>query len=410
MAEVKEYLIKSEFDGTTFNPAKHKYYNADGKVIGSVTQMIHLLGLTNWNFVKEESRDKGTRVHTIAERFFKGTLNEAYVQDDEIGHFDALKNWWGDNEDTLEFVSAEMILSVKSYAGTVDALFKEKATGDYILVDWKTGKKFDETYKLQVEGYAQLLNSVGIYPKEKRIVSIPADGDYKETVVKNEYRDIWKQLLRIIRLKKPREQKRFFASIAIDNIHVMPEDHAKILADMIEKKKQAEENLAKQKELFIADFKDKEGSAVAHISEDKHLRCKYMKPTSTKEFDRKGFLKMAAEHFDSRTFQEIKKLYSQSFRYKPRGGGYRYTVCESSEKINIPIRMLKDKPSDEVADEILSKFEGHGILNYLRKLYGNLYINRHYRLNNKDLKLLLIECIEDARKVVKTVKEGEANA
>lgn len=85
--------------------------------------------------IQFDASDRGTRLHEDIEHFLKGeTIHNDSV---EYGYF---QQFYRDKlQPGLEFVDAEKMIFLPDYnvAGTVDALFRRKRDGAYIMVDWK---------------------------------------------------------------------------------------------------------------------------------------------------------------------------------------------------------------------------------------------------------------------------------
>lgn len=81
-------------DGGFFEPDTHAYYDPDGKWVVSVTQVLKLTGISNYDFVKQEVLDAkselGTEVHDHAAELDKhGFVDPSWVSEKAVPHFKA---------------------------------------------------------------------------------------------------------------------------------------------------------------------------------------------------------------------------------------------------------------------------------------------------------------------------------
>lgn len=158
------------FNNIVFNEDLHRYtVNEDNYI--SVTQFIHKFKpdtfggnfiddycLRNslkldyvkklWKIRSEVACLKGTELHFYIESFYRYNIENEYsdLVNIEIEYF---KNFYKDNLN-LRFVKSEYICYDTDYkiAGTIDGLFFDSDTKNYVLMDWKTNKslKYNSKY------------------------------------------------------------------------------------------------------------------------------------------------------------------------------------------------------------------------------------------------------------------------
>ena len=96
----------------------------------------------------------GTLIHDAIEEYIhKGIVPEMH-NPQMIKSFGKFKEWFDAQED-IEIVATEFrVLSrVHKFCGTVDALFKNKKTGKYIIYDWKTSSGIRDSMYVQIYLY-----------------------------------------------------------------------------------------------------------------------------------------------------------------------------------------------------------------------------------------------------------------
>ena len=104
--------------------------------------------LKEWEKAGEESRDKGTRVHSYIEDVLDGKIDSTLRSiNDRIPEMDAFDEAWLRMSNTLKVkvVEKEKIIGDADFgvAGRSDAILE--FAGKPCIFDWKTGKKFDES-------------------------------------------------------------------------------------------------------------------------------------------------------------------------------------------------------------------------------------------------------------------------
>jgi len=96
-----------------------------------------------WQIKSSVSCIKGTELHFYIESFYKYKLENEYSNliDVEVEYF---KNFYNDNKNLI-YVKSEYICYDTDYkiAGTIDGLFFDTITKNYVLIDWKTNKKLE---------------------------------------------------------------------------------------------------------------------------------------------------------------------------------------------------------------------------------------------------------------------------
>lgn len=111
----------------------------------------------------------GTRVHSYAERVFRG---EHIVPEDEYAlYVDALQAFMEEWVDEVISTEQTLISETRKFAGTLDLYIKVKDSkgGGYAVVDLKTTRSLTRDHGLQTAAYALLLRDNG-HPIHRRLV------------------------------------------------------------------------------------------------------------------------------------------------------------------------------------------------------------------------------------------------
>lgn len=119
---------------------------------------------------RDEAASRGTDVHSDLETLCAG--GEITVTPGNIG----VVNWWNDKGLTpSDIIAAEVpLISFKyRYAGTVDLIYKDPATGKTRLTDLKTGKYVHWTHFVQGEAYRQAYEEAGGWVDEVTVLHTP---------------------------------------------------------------------------------------------------------------------------------------------------------------------------------------------------------------------------------------------
>ena len=217
-----------------------KYYNSIGEEIPSVTTVLKLLnpnldGWANYMGLKgintklyvQQKADRGSYIHSICDKFFRGELPgdliEFDVDEDFLSHEDflvlhnklvILKELF--HRRGFEYHSSELSLTSDRYGGTIDLVFRNESTNEYIIADFKTSKKAYSKYFIQLAGYTSLFRiHHGFNVKAVCIILIDKSVTDKDFITirqveKNEYNiAIFNDLLNIY-YSMTDEERRFY--------------------------------------------------------------------------------------------------------------------------------------------------------------------------------------------------------
>ena len=201
-----------------FDPEPH-HYHVDGERLMSVTTVIqkwfpqfdaeavakkkaareggsYEAFMAEWSRKRDEAAGFGTKAHLMAELILQEKDERAA---DHLAESEREKTYLLAIKQSLarialgyEIIESEKIVFSPHYkiAGTIDLLMRSKATGEYVVGDWKTNREIKYAafrqekghgpcsrlancnfshYSLQTSAYAELLTSEGYLPSGKAV-------------------------------------------------------------------------------------------------------------------------------------------------------------------------------------------------------------------------------------------------
>lgn len=216
--------IRNKFNDIHFEPIPHRYTKA-GREFTSVTTCLHEYTqefdaerfskkkaeekgvpqseiLTLWDINREYACVLGTELHFYIETYLLyGRKIETMTGIDE--RVLAFHEFWDKLSEKIEIIDCEILVydEISGVAGTIDCLAKNKKTGKYIIIDWKSNKeiKYDNQwqnlkkpfehledcnfnhYSLQLSTYQEIITRA--FPEmefeNSRIVHFAKGGTYK---------------------------------------------------------------------------------------------------------------------------------------------------------------------------------------------------------------------------------------
>jgi hypothetical protein len=135
---------------------------------------------------------RGTNVHDLAEEMAKSLLStgklpaKQSIPSDTTGYVAALKKFYDERiKDKLAVVHVEVpvVSLMNQYAGTLDVILLDEATGVFYIVDWKTSKDIYESHLLQITAYEHAAKEQEWIPRNAptigTVVRLGADGNYE---------------------------------------------------------------------------------------------------------------------------------------------------------------------------------------------------------------------------------------
>lgn len=154
-----------------FDDATHTY-TVDGKVVPSVTQILHDLGLADAMHYTQEAAERGSAVHEAVRMIEAGILHlESFRQDTVL--YPYLMAWHSFREQSGFIVKETETIrfhETMRYAGTIDLLAEYKGK---CLIDIKSGSIMP-WHGLQLAGYAEMEEGV----KHRYILELRNDGKW----------------------------------------------------------------------------------------------------------------------------------------------------------------------------------------------------------------------------------------
>lgn len=217
VTEIRNNIL-GKFNNLTFDEASHTYYvegkplqASVSKVIGNFYEKFDSKGvaerisrrdgipvqdiLDDWDKIAKQACDLGHKVHLFGEHYpFDRSLKPSCNK--EI----AVTKFWNDIPEHIVPVLMECRMYHKEYlfAGTADILLYDTKKNYYILGDYKTNKDLFKNYKnktlkapfnhlfdspfnkyqIQLSLYQILLEQIGIYVGERKLIWLKDSGDY----------------------------------------------------------------------------------------------------------------------------------------------------------------------------------------------------------------------------------------
>lgn len=207
-------LLQQKAASIKYSASDHSYVDrATGKPMRSVSKWLEFLKYNTYDTdsadeiqkqINDESREGGSRIHAVMESLWLGTFKESdYLQYFNKQALDDMREIHRQLNQQYEFVAAEAMLSdVKhNVAGTADLIVRERSTGKYILLDYKSkmfayndtnqnkkGKPLHgfkyvtskilstistrDKYDAQLSTYKKMLNDMGIPVEEHGIIPL----------------------------------------------------------------------------------------------------------------------------------------------------------------------------------------------------------------------------------------------
>ncbi len=157
-----------------FTAATHEY-KQDGISVPSVTQILVAAGYIDSQWMTEESRERGTAVHDLCQRYAMGSrYDNAGRELESLEYVNAFAAWMTVTK--AYAIATEQIISRSinghRYAGRYDLLCDIR--GKRLLTDIKTGVKA-KWHHIQIAAYA-----LAAKPDRCSILYLRPDGTYKE--------------------------------------------------------------------------------------------------------------------------------------------------------------------------------------------------------------------------------------
>lgn len=136
-----------------FNPDIHEYRDGE-EIIPSVTQILKEAGLINDRWFTEESRERGSAVHELSERYANGEREDKLGRSlESLEYVNAFVRWMKDYRvfSLKTECTVSNIINGHRYAGRFDIL--AMIGNRRVLVDLKTGGPAP-WHKIQLAAYA----------------------------------------------------------------------------------------------------------------------------------------------------------------------------------------------------------------------------------------------------------------
>ena len=130
------------------------------------------VGFTEADRVSREATALGTRIHVLCEGLMK--RHTLIASPAETVYLKAFEGWFYDNVRAVVAVEWTVVHERHGYAGTLD-LLADMNDGRRLVVDLKTGKSVDATYRLQLTAYKDALEEAGEHVDGRLVVHLPSN-------------------------------------------------------------------------------------------------------------------------------------------------------------------------------------------------------------------------------------------
>ncbi len=140
-----------------FDKAAHQY-RVDGRLVPSVTSVLNAAGLTNPRFFTQESRERGTAVHSAIHYLVQGDLDESSLCKEVMRYFKAFVMFQNLTHFTTIFSEYTVYSGDFDYIGTLDLY--GWLNGRRVIIDVKTGS-VPPTVDLQLWAYRRAAEEMG---------------------------------------------------------------------------------------------------------------------------------------------------------------------------------------------------------------------------------------------------------
>jgi len=174
-------LVRVKPEDVVFLASTHSYF-LEGNELTSVTAALEAVGITDFSKVPIEHLERaqivGEYVHKIAHLYADGELEEASIDPNIHGYYEAIKSFFAERVHKVIKVEALIFNQSLGFAGTTDIVY-EDMDGRICLDDYKTGERAHPAAKLQTAAYkAAFQRNYGIKIDDRGGVLLRPDGEY----------------------------------------------------------------------------------------------------------------------------------------------------------------------------------------------------------------------------------------
>jgi hypothetical protein len=166
-------LVDKEIHGYRIEGEEASFWN--GKSLPSVTDVLRGIGFCDVSWYTEDARRRGSCVHRAAELWETVGLDEASVEEDHRGYFEAWKKFIQDTGWVSAQIEEAVWSPIYGYAGCLDRRGKYPQDKIETVIDIKTGG-LPKWVHLQLGGYAEALP---VLQRKHEAVTLCPDGTWK---------------------------------------------------------------------------------------------------------------------------------------------------------------------------------------------------------------------------------------
>ncbi len=148
------------------------YQLSNGKLVKGTTTIIgrfkNANALIHWAWTcgrdgkdyrqeRDKAGEQGTSVHDCAEKYILG-IDFKLPEDKKVQKaFNKFKEWWDQQNYEIVWTEKQMVCETYEFGGCPDLLVKDE-NGNYILIDFKTGKQIYNDTIIQLGAYSWLIS------------------------------------------------------------------------------------------------------------------------------------------------------------------------------------------------------------------------------------------------------------
>lgn len=160
----------------SFDAGLHRYTDADGNILPSVTQLIGRWWPIDRTFFTEDGAQRGTDVHEYTSMLDQSLITPLGIGDDDLQPYvSAWMDYVALTGPVFSLIETPLGHSRWKYAGTVDRV--AQLGGKTVVIDLKTGSK-QPWHAVQTAAYSVLLEEEGVKVDAAYTVILKSNGKY----------------------------------------------------------------------------------------------------------------------------------------------------------------------------------------------------------------------------------------
>lgn len=186
-AEGDETGVRTAIQGGWFDDEQHRYFDANGNFVPSLTQILKWQGFVDYSAVDDEVLEnaarRGTEVHALAAAYNQfGEVDPAWVSEECQPYFDAYMKFLRESRfvPDPQWSEKPMIARVNGYAfGCTPDIFGKRGR-DQVLIEFKCAAKAMDHWSIQTAAQeGAIFNSNHCGRVRRHTLMLRKDGTYK---------------------------------------------------------------------------------------------------------------------------------------------------------------------------------------------------------------------------------------